>query len=156
MRRPTLALAASLLMSATLVAAVGAQDGPELSVHCVTIAGEPVAGAWDEPSLQEAIASGRAQVVLVAAPEECAQVTRETVDPEDTPERLPLEILETAVIVTDFGSKYAAVVTNPNADTWAAQGLPAAVRVLDGAGNEIESTSTFVSLLPGQTSALVG
>jgi len=201
MRRSILALVCvSALL--TLAPVVGAQEGPELEVLCVGLTGQPVDGGWDEFSLQDAIASGtaevtsvapgadcatahesdrcltvagsapeagwtqgtlvdfvtagRAQIVLLASPDECAQVIRETVDPADAPERLPVTVLETGVVVSDFGSSFVAIVTNPNADTWGAQGLPLAVRVFDEGGEEVETTSAFTTLLPAQTGAVVG
>lgn len=59
------------------------------------------------------------------------------------------------MIAGEFGSSVVAIVTNPNADTWGAQGLPGAVLVFDEDGAEIERTSTFATLLPGQTNAVL-
>lgn len=123
---------------------------------CMTLAGGAPATGWTRDTLTEAIGTGRAQIVLLAGAEECAQVIAETVDPVDAPERLPLQVLDSAVIIGDFSSSYVAIVTNPNPEVWAAQGLPIMVSVLGKAGTEIEATSSFVTLLPGQTGAVYG
>ena len=202
MRRPTLALAAASLLLLTILPVATAQEGPELNVLCVSVAGEPSGDPWDEFSLQDDIAAGaaeltavsggagcevpddgsacltvagsappegwaqstltdalttgRAQIVLLAAPEECRQVMAETVDPVDAPERLPLEVVESGIVSGDFSTSFVAILANPNTEVWAAQGLPVSVRILDGSGAELETTSTFVTLLPGQVGAAIG
>ncbi len=202
MRRPTLAIAAAGLLLLGLVPGAAAEEGPELNVMCVTLAGEPSDADWDEFTLQddiaagaaslttvsagadcavaadgaacltvagasptegwtqgtlsEAISTGRAQIVLLAAPEECTQVIAETGDPVDTPERLPLEVVESGIVIGESSSSFVVIVSNPNTGTWAAQGLPVAARILDGSGNKLETSSAFVTLLPGQVGAAIG
>ena len=139
-----------------LVAAGADCEVPPDGAACMTVAGAAPAEGWTQATLSDAITTGRAQIVLLAAPEACRQVIAETLDPEDAPEQLPLQVLETGIVIGDMGSSFVAIVANPNTETWAAQGLPIAVRVLDKAGAEIEATSSFVTLLPGQVSAVVG
>lgn len=72
MRRPILALAGVCLLSMALAPGVAAQPGPELTVLCVGIAGQPGDGQWDEVSLQDAITTGSAEVTTVAPGTACA------------------------------------------------------------------------------------
>jgi len=123
---------------------------------CLTVAGSGPEDGWSSSTLPEAVADGRAQIVLLALPGECARAMAETLDRADAPPRVPLQILETAVMTGDLFSGYAAVVLNPNEDTWAAQGMPATVHIFDETDTEIETGSAFVTLLPGQAGALLG
>jgi hypothetical protein len=48
------------------------------------------------------------------------------------------------------------VVRNPNPSRWSASAMPVRIDVLDEAGSTVATESEFITLLPGQTGAVVG
>jgi hypothetical protein len=129
---------------------------PEDGTACVTVAGSAPASGWAPDTLTGAIAAGRARIVRLAAADACAQVVAETREIISTSELSGARVLDSAIVVGDSSTAFVATILNPNTNGWAAQDLPLSVSVRDEAGEEIEVESASVSLLPGQTGAVIG
>jgi len=129
---------------------------PEDGTVCMTVAGSADVGGWAPDTLTDAIAAGRARIVLLAPADECAEVVAETRDTVSKTELSGARVLDSAIVVGPSSTAFVATIFNPNTNGWAAQDLPLSISVRDKAGEEIEVESAIVSLLPGQTGAVIG
>jgi hypothetical protein len=126
-----------------------------------------------------AIASGNATIASVGAAGDCAAVgpvaaeptveppvdepaTEPLVDepatepdvPADAP--LPIEVVESAIFGRGEEAAFYALLRNPNITNWTATWMPVRVDLLDDEGSLVSTYDRSVTLLPGQTGAIIG
>ena len=178
-RKVVIAGSACLLLMSSGSAAAFAQDAGSDEQLCISIAGAAPEGGWDILSLSVAIASGSATISSVGAAGDCAAAapvgeeptgeppvdepaTEPVVDePATEPDAatdapLPIEVVESAIFGRGEEAAYYALLRNPNADGWTATWMPARVDLLDDEGGLVSTYERNVSLLPGQTGAIIG
>ncbi len=163
-----------------LVGAVGvlAQDSGSDEQLCISVSGAPPAGGWDVLSLSVAIASGNATIASVGAAGECAgaapTATPPTTTPADEPadepavdepatepdaatdKPLPVEVVESAIFGKGEDAAYYALLRNPNEGDWVATWMPVRVDLLDADQGLVSTYDRSVTILPGQTVAIIG
>lgn len=149
MRLFVMMVAAAMAM---MPAAALAQDGE--TTLCVTVAGTSPTTGWDVASLQQALIDGTATVAAVTEADGCRAPVASLEPAADAP--LPVEVVETGFSLEGSELHWVAIVRNPNPSRWVAQYMGAQVTGLDGSGSLVDSDTDNITLLPGQTSAIVG
>jgi hypothetical protein len=121
---------------------------------CLTITG-PVVPVTAE-SLTQGIIDGVFTIDDVGgACAELAGTPEPTLEPAaDSP--LPVEVVDAGFTLEDGDAIYAAVLRNPNPSTWVAQYMSVRLDFLDDNGDLVTTVSENVTLMPGQTGAVVG
>lgn len=178
-RRMAMAGSASVLLVLAGTAGTFAQDAGSDEQLCISIAGTAPEGGWDILSLSVAVASGNATISSVGAAGDCAAAAPVTEEPTGEPPvdepatepvveepvtepdvaaeaPLPIEVVESAVFGRGEEAAYYALLRNPNAERWMATWMPARVDLLDDEGGLVSTYDRNVTLLPGQTGAIVG
>jgi hypothetical protein len=178
-RRMAIAGSACVLLALGGTAGTFAQSAGSDEPLCISIAGTAPEGGWDVLSLSVAIASGNATISNVGAAGECAAAapveTEATVEPvvdepateplvdepatepdvaADAP--LPVEVVESAIFGRGEEAAYYAFLRNPNPSGWTATWMPVRVDLLDDEGGLVSTYDKSVTLLPGQTGAIIG
>jgi hypothetical protein len=172
--RVSVATAISVVLAICGVGAAVAQDVGPGEQLCISVAGTAPEGGWDILSLSVAIASGNATIADVGAAADCAAgapvaeeptgepATEPVVDePATEPDAaadapLPIEVVESAIYGRGEEAAYYALLRNPNPSGWTATWMPVRVDLLDSDGGLVSTYDRSVTLLPGQTGAIIG
>jgi hypothetical protein len=155
-------LAALLVVGALVIPAITLAQSPpavpmESKVLCVR-ADVPV----DYPITASTLTGGiRDGVVQVTSVVECPDTTVEpTVQPSAAPvagDPVPIEVVDSG-FTDDRGdtpfAQWAVILRNPNASGWMATEMPVSIDFIDANGDILSTTDSYVTLAPGQTSAL--
>jgi hypothetical protein len=164
----------ALLVVAGAVGALAQDSGSEEQL-CISVSGAPPANGWDVLSLSVAIASGNATIASVGAAGECAAAAP-TATPAEEPvvdepvvdepvvdepvaavdQPLPIEVVESAVFGKGEEAAYYALLRNPNEGDWVATWMPVRVDLLDADQGLVSTYDRSVTILPGQTVAIIG
>jgi hypothetical protein len=159
-----------------MTGAVGAlaQESTSDQQLCISVSGAPPANGWDVLSLSVAIASGNATISSVGAPGECggvAPTATPTATPAEEPpieepalddpdvavdQPLPIEVVESALFGKGEEAAYYALLRNPNEGDWVATWMPVRVDLLDADQGLVSTYDRSVTILPGQTVAIIG
>lgn len=147
-------LVAAVLGTALVLLPAAALAQDETSTLCVTVGGATPDTGWDAISLQQAIVEGSASVSLVTDAGSCAAPAASLEPAADAP--LPVEVVESGFSYEGGDLHWVAIVRNPNPSRWIAQYMGVQISGLDASGGLVDSDDDNVTLLPGQTSAVVG
>jgi hypothetical protein len=149
----------ALILVATIPAgmAVGKSPSRDSPAHlCVSIVGTAPASGWDKASLEDALASGAASIMDVDDPAGCTEPGPVGSPESWTVSTLPVEVIDAGFRVEDGQAHFAVILRNPNPNTWAAHAMAVRLDFFDEQDRFIATVSEPVSLLPGQSGAVVG
>lgn len=151
------ALAVGCILAVVTMGTAAAQSpepssGPSVTRDlCLTISG-PLITTVEE--LTARIQDGTITIDAFADGACAAQAEPSVAPAADAP--LPVEVVETGFSYSGGDLHYAVILRNPNESGWVANYMAVQVGMVDGSGDLIDSASDNITLLPGQTSAIVG
>lgn len=151
-------LVALILVATSLGGAAVAQspppDGP--ARLCMTVEGSAPPSGWDPTTLEIALAAGAASITAVDDPALCAGSSPVGSPDSRTVSTLPIEVIDAGFRVEDGRTHFAAVLRNPNPNTWFAHAMAVRLDFFDAQGQFITTASGSVSLIPVSPERLWG
>ncbi len=129
---------------------------------CITVLA-PIPQGWTIETLVDGIKDGTITVQAVGGPTSCAPAAEPSVEPSPTEapasdEPADLVVTETGFTIFGHGSdadlQYAIVIKNPNPTNWVANSMSVDLAFLDKSGDVLTTDSTYITALPGQTTAI--